>query len=110
MIHSASPQTGPAVIVAWFRNVEMDGRTICVKIVITTDRDCGRPLGSRKGINFFSFFFYPLLMWEFSGSIIHICQNSGCSERIGEKSHMGLIQKQDCSNAFYNVKNKILPW
>ena len=50
MIHSASPQSRPAVIVAWFwsfgTDVCTDGRTLCVKIVITTGRDCGRPCGS----------------------------------------------------------------
>ena len=54
MIHSASPQSRPAVIVAWFWSFgtdvrtygQMDRRTLCVKIVITTGRDCGRPRGS----------------------------------------------------------------
>ena len=54
MIHSASPQSRLAVIVAEFWSfvpdvrtyVRTDGRTTCVKIVITTGRDCGRPRGS----------------------------------------------------------------
>ena len=39
MIHSASSD---------FRLIwkVWDGRTLCVKIVITTGRDCGRPRGS----------------------------------------------------------------
>ena len=45
-IHSASPQSRPSVIVAWFWSFGTDGRTTCVKIVITTCRDCGRPRGS----------------------------------------------------------------
>ena len=52
MIHSASPQSRPAVIVAWFWSFgtdgRTDGRTLCVKIVITTGRDCGRPCGSTR--------------------------------------------------------------
>ena len=36
MIHSAITQTRSAVIVAWFWSFGTDGRTICVKIVITT--------------------------------------------------------------------------
>ena len=40
MIHSASPQTKPAVIVAWFGSFGTDGRTLCVKIVITSGWDC----------------------------------------------------------------------
>ena len=47
MIHSASPQSKQAVIdfevLGW-----TDGRTFCVKIVITTGRDCGRPRGSKS--------------------------------------------------------------
>ena len=46
MIHSASPQSLPATIFALFRNFVTDGRTGCVKIVITTGRDCDRPRGS----------------------------------------------------------------
>ena len=30
-----------------------DGRTLCVKIVITTGRDCGRPRGSTRQESFF---------------------------------------------------------
>ena len=48
MIHSASPQSRPAVIIAWYWRFGTDGRTLCVKIVITTGRDCGRPRGSIK--------------------------------------------------------------
>ena len=52
LIHSASPQSRPAVIVAWFWSFGTDGRTdwrtLCVKRVITTGRDCGRPRGSIK--------------------------------------------------------------
>ena len=46
MIHSASPQSRPAVIVSL--DSEVLGRTDrnYVKIVITTSRDCGRPRGS----------------------------------------------------------------
>ena len=47
MIHSASPQSRPAVIVAWFWRFETDG--LWVKIVITTGRDYGRPRGSTGG-------------------------------------------------------------
>ena len=36
MIHTASPQFRPAVIVAWFWSFGTDVRTLCVKIVITT--------------------------------------------------------------------------
>ena len=43
MIHSASPQSRSAVIVGWFWSFGTDGRTLSVKIVITTGRDCGRP-------------------------------------------------------------------
>ena len=51
MIHSASPQSRPAVIVAWFWSFGTDGQTdvrytLCGKIVITTGWDCGRPRGS----------------------------------------------------------------
>ena len=46
MIHLASPQSRPAVIVAGFWSFVPDVRTTCVKIVITTGRDCGRPRGS----------------------------------------------------------------
>ena len=48
MIHPASPQSRPAVIVAWFWSFGTDGRTLCVKIVITTGRDSGRPRGSTE--------------------------------------------------------------
>ena len=52
MIHSASPPSRPTVIVAWFWRFGTDGqadwRTLCVKIVITTGRDCGRPRGSKN--------------------------------------------------------------
>ena len=34
------------VIVTWFWSFGTDGRTLCVIIVITTVRDCGRPRGS----------------------------------------------------------------
>ena len=36
MIHSAGPQSRPTVIVARFWSFGMDGRTLCVKILITT--------------------------------------------------------------------------
>ena len=52
MIHSASPQSRPAVIFALFLkrwDVQTCGRTYgqTAKIVITTGRDCGRPRGSK---------------------------------------------------------------
>ena len=47
MIQSASPQSRPVVIFAWFWSFVMDRRTTCVKIVITTGHDCGRPIGSK---------------------------------------------------------------
>ena len=47
MIHSASPQSRPKVIVAWFEVLgRTDRRTLCVKKLITTGRDCDRPRGS----------------------------------------------------------------
>ena len=49
MIHSASPKSRLAVIAAWFWSFGTDGLTdgtLCVKIVITTGWDCGRPRGS----------------------------------------------------------------
>ena len=49
MIHSASPQSRPWPAVM-SRDFEVlgwtDGRTFCVKIVITAGRDSGRPRGS----------------------------------------------------------------
>ena len=51
MIHSASPHAVPAgsdcCLILKFWDVRTSyGRTICVKIVITIGRDCGRPRGS----------------------------------------------------------------
>ena len=43
MIHSASPQTQSAVMVAWLWSFGTDRRT---ETVITTSRGCGRPCGS----------------------------------------------------------------
>ena len=38
MIHSASPQSRPAVIVAWFWRFATDGRTHCVTVVGLVDQ------------------------------------------------------------------------
>ena len=47
MIHLASPQSRPAVIVTYGQtDLRTYERTLCVKIVITTFRDCGRPRGA----------------------------------------------------------------
>ena len=51
MIHSTSSESLLGMIFALFyslnrANRQMDGRTICVKIVITTGRDCVQPRGS----------------------------------------------------------------
>ena len=48
MIHSASPQSRLAVIVSLDFEVLERTDTLCVKIVITTGRDCGRPPGSKN--------------------------------------------------------------
>ena len=54
MIHSARPIVTPVanILLFCFSRFEKwgrtDGLTFCVKIVITTGRDCGQPRGSKK--------------------------------------------------------------
>ena len=49
------PLSQPTVAAGSDFLIETDGLTTCVKIVITTGRDCGRPRGSIYG-NFFKNF------------------------------------------------------
>ena len=49
MIHSASPQSRPGSdrrLILKFWDGRTDGRTLCVKIVMTTGRNCGWSRGS----------------------------------------------------------------
>ena len=44
------PLGQPTVPVGSDCRLILDGRTLCVKIVITTGRDCGRPRGSSNSL------------------------------------------------------------
>ena len=54
MIHSASPQSHDCrLILKFWDGRTYAGRTLCVKIVIITGRDCGRPRGSIDVLMYF---------------------------------------------------------
>ena len=83
MIHAANPHSRLAVIFTYlilkFWDGRTDGRTICVKIVITAgrDRDYGRPRGSiyemhEKAIST-SKMRFSFMMYECVKAIIILC-------------------------------------
>ena len=85
------------VIFAWFWSFGTDGRTdgqtLCVKILITTGRNCGRPRGSIKMVSFFPDFFRNRTWIEIS------IKNKICEYLIQENGK-GLawinLQKKTC--------------